>query len=150
MRQHMIRQQEIAHEQVLAVEKDTAAGVIQKSARRRLEMMAVQKEKDRVAAATDLQRIIRGYAVCRKLAKVEAASRKKDDAVKDPQGGMEDTKGNSRLKHIDVREAWVKEMRDRGLVIPEHVGTDDNLADLFTKPLPAPKLRAHTQRIMRI
>lgn len=63
---------------------------------------------------------------------------------------MEDTKGNSRLKHIDVREAWVKEMRDRGLVIPEHVGTDDNLADLFTKPLPAPKLRAHTQRIMRI
>ncbi len=72
MRQHMIRQQEIAHEQVLAVEKETAAGVIQKSARRRLEMMAVQKEKDRVAAATDLQRMIRGYAVCRKLAKVEA------------------------------------------------------------------------------
>ena len=38
---------------------------------------------------------------------------------------MEDTKSNSRLKHIDVRECWVREMRDRSKVIPEHVNTTD-------------------------
>ena len=61
---------------------------------------------------------------------------------------MEDTKGNTRLKHIDVRQNWVLEMRDRSKVVPEHVNTDDNLADLFTKPLAAPTFKRHVERIM--
>lgn len=61
---------------------------------------------------------------------------------------MEDTKNNSRLKHIDVRQLWVQEMRDREIVVPEHVNTNDNLADLFTKPLAAPTFKKHVQRIM--
>ena len=61
---------------------------------------------------------------------------------------MEDTKSNSRLKHIDVRECWVRKMRDRSKVIPEHVSTNDNLADLFTKPLAAPTFKKHVERIM--
>lgn len=61
---------------------------------------------------------------------------------------MENTKSNSRLKHIDVREKWVLEMRDRSKVIPEHVSTHDNLADLFTKPLAAPTFEKHVERIM--
>ena len=61
---------------------------------------------------------------------------------------MEDTKNNSRLKHIDVRQNWVQEMRDRSIVVPEHVNTNDNLADLFTKPLGAPTFKKHVERIM--
>ena len=41
----------------------------------------------------------------------------------------------TRLKHIDVRQAWVKTLRDKSIVIPVHVPSVDNLADLFTKIL---------------
>ena len=61
---------------------------------------------------------------------------------------MEDSKNNSRLKHIDVRQLWVQEMRNRDIVIPEHVNTNDNLADLLTKPLAAPIFKKHVERIM--
>ena len=63
---------------------------------------------------------------------------------------MEDTKSNSRLKNIEVRENWVLEMRDHDIVIPEHVSTHDNLADLFTKPLTAPAFKRHVDRTMWI
>jgi hypothetical protein len=43
----------------------------------------------------------------------------------------------SKLKHIDCRQQWVRTLRDKSIVIPEHVPTADNLADLFTKILPA-------------
>ena len=49
---------------------------------------------------------------------------------------MEDSGSNTRLKHIDLRQNWVKEMRDRDIVVPEHIPSADNLADTFTKPLP--------------
>jgi len=42
----------------------------------------------------------------------------------------------SKLKHIDVRQEWVRVLRDKNIVIPKHVPTLDNLADLFTKILP--------------
>ena len=41
----------------------------------------------------------------------------------------------TRLKHIDVRQQWVRVLRDKSIVIPQHVPTKDNLADLFTKIL---------------
>ena len=45
-------------------------------------------------------------------------------------------------------DAMVQEMRDRGMVVPEHVNTNDNLADLLTKPLAAPAFKKHVERIM--
>ena len=41
----------------------------------------------------------------------------------------------TKMKHIDVRQAWVMALRDSNVVQVEKVGTDDNLADLFTKIL---------------
>ena len=41
----------------------------------------------------------------------------------------------TKMKHIDVRQAWVMALRDADVVQVEKVGTDDNLADLFTKIL---------------
>ena len=43
----------------------------------------------------------------------------------------------SKLKHIDCRQEWVKILRDKSVCTPVHVPTKDNLADLFTKILPA-------------
>jgi hypothetical protein len=42
----------------------------------------------------------------------------------------------SRLKHIDARQHWVKVLRDKKILIPVHVHTKINLADVFTKILP--------------
>ena len=41
----------------------------------------------------------------------------------------------SKLKHIDVRQHWVRVLRDKNIIIPQHVNTKANLADLFTKVL---------------
>ena len=48
---------------------------------------------------------------------------------------VNNTAFKSKLKHIDVRQKWVKMLRDKSILIPKHVGTLDNLADLFTKVL---------------
>lgn len=61
---------------------------------------------------------------------------------------IEDTKANSRLKHIDVRQDWVQDMRNRDIVIPEHIPSNDNLADVFTKPLPKPLFKKHVQNML--
>ena len=52
---------------------------------------------------------------------------------------MDDSTRVTRLKHIHLRENWVKQMRDRDVVIPTKIGTDDNDADILTKGLAAPK-----------
>ena len=48
---------------------------------------------------------------------------------------VNNTAFKSKLKHIDVRQNWVRVLRDKNIVIPKHVSTQDNLADLFTKVL---------------
>ena len=55
----------------------------------------------------------------------------------------------SKLKHIDCRQSWVRTLRDKEIVIPTHVGTGENLADLFTKILPASSFLRLRNRIMR-
>ena len=45
------------------------------------------------------------------------------------------TSGRSRMKHIDQRQAWVRQLRDAELTKAIKVDTEDNLADLFTKIL---------------
>ena len=45
----------------------------------------------------------------------------------------------SKLKHIDCRQEWVKTLRNKSVMYAVHVNTNDNLADLFTKILSAPK-----------
>ena len=47
------------------------------------------------------------------------------------------TGGRSKMKHIDCRQEWVKTLRDKEVVECVHLDTKQNLADLFTKILPA-------------
>jgi hypothetical protein len=54
----------------------------------------------------------------------------------------------SKLKHIDVRQHWVRTLRDKRLILPKHVSTVDNLADLFTKVLSRERFRELVSRIL--
>ena len=50
--------------------------------------------------------------------------------------GFADAVGkNTRMKHIDVRRAWIKQLRDRDFVRFMRVPGTENLADFFTKLL---------------
>jgi len=42
----------------------------------------------------------------------------------------------TKLKHIDVRQEWVRTLRDKNIMLPVHVPTEDNLADILTKIMP--------------
>jgi hypothetical protein len=42
---------------------------------------------------------------------------------------------NKRTKHIDIRHHMIRDAYEDGTICPIHVPTDDNTADLFTKPL---------------
>ena len=42
---------------------------------------------------------------------------------------------HSRIKHIDVRHHSIRDHQQKGNICIESVGTEDQLADIFTKPL---------------
>jgi len=54
----------------------------------------------------------------------------------------------TKMKHIDVRQAWVMALRDADVVQVEKVGTEDNLADLFTKILDYDRFAELRSRMM--
>ena len=41
---------------------------------------------------------------------------------------------HSRTKHIEIRYHFIKELVENKRIVLEHVGTNDQLADLFTNP----------------
>jgi hypothetical protein len=45
------------------------------------------------------------------------------------------TKDHGKVKHIDIRHHFIRELIDGGAITIEQVSSADNLADLFTKPL---------------
>ncbi|WJX56743.1 hypothetical protein P8452_42373 [Trifolium repens] len=44
---------------------------------------------------------------------------------------------HSRTKHIDIRNHFIRELVEKKVVTLEHIATEDQLADIFTKPLDA-------------
>jgi Reverse transcriptase (RNA-dependent DNA polymerase) len=54
------------------------------------------------------------------------------------------TKDHGKIKHIDIRHHYIRELLRSGNIIMEQVSSSDNLADLFTKPLP----RDHHHRLL--
>nr|GEV98246.1 integrase, catalytic region, zinc finger, CCHC-type, peptidase aspartic, catalytic [Tanacetum cinerariifolium] len=57
---------------------------------------------------------------------------------------------HSRTKHIDVRYHFVKEKVEKGIVELFFVGTEYQLADLFTKALPVERFKYLVKRLGRI
>ena len=54
----------------------------------------------------------------------------------------------TKMKHIDVRQAWVEAVRDSNVCVLDKVGTSDNLADFFTKILDFPRFEDLRDRMM--
>ena len=54
----------------------------------------------------------------------------------------------SKLKHIDCRQEWVRMLRDKKILIPKWVHTDENDADFFTKILPRTRFCYLRDRMM--
>jgi Reverse transcriptase (RNA-dependent DNA polymerase)/GAG-pre-integrase domain/gag-polypeptide of LTR copia-type len=46
------------------------------------------------------------------------------------------TKDHGKVKHIDIRHHYIRDLVKSGEIIIEQVPSEENLADLFTKPLP--------------
>jgi len=44
---------------------------------------------------------------------------------------------HSRTKHIDIRHHFIKDLVEENIVTLEHVATEEQLADIFTKALDA-------------
>jgi hypothetical protein len=49
---------------------------------------------------------------------------------------------HGRTKHIDVRYHYIREKIKEGVVTIQHIPTDQQIADIFTKPLPRPRFEA--------
>ena len=60
----------------------------------------------------------------------------------------DDSCEKTELKHIDVRQEWVKMLRAHGLVRTVHVPSEDNLADFFTKILDEDTFLRHRDTMM--
>ena len=54
------------------------------------------------------------------------------------------TKDHGKVKHIDIRHHYLRELLRAGTITIEQVPSEENLADLFTKPLP----RDHHYRLL--
>ena len=57
---------------------------------------------------------------------------------------------HSRTKHIDRRHFYVRELVEQGELVVPYVKTDDNMADFFTKALPAKRFFALRDKIMNV
>ena len=60
-----------------------------------------------------------------------------------------DTVRRSKLRHIDARQCWVEALRDERIIKLHKVDTDQNLADLNSKLLDAPKFLYLRDKIMK-
>jgi hypothetical protein len=54
------------------------------------------------------------------------------------------TKDHGKIKHIDIRHHYIRELVHSGAIAIEQVPSTENLADLFTKPL----ARDHHHRLL--
>ena len=61
----------------------------------------------------------------------------------------DNTAFKTKLKHIDVRQKWVKTLRNKDILVTQHVSSQDSLADIFTKILDADTFGRLRDRIMK-
>ena len=54
---------------------------------------------------------------------------------------------NDRSKHIDIKHHYIRDKHREGLIDTKHVSTNNNIADLFTKPATKLKLVAFTEKL---
>ena len=55
---------------------------------------------------------------------------------------------NKRTKHIDIRYHFLRELHHNGIIKPTKIHTDDNNADIFTKPLDETTFLRHRPKLV--
>ena len=53
----------------------------------------------------------------------------------------ENLKFSNRTKHIDTKYHFIKDLREKKEVIVEYCSTNDNIADMLTKPLTGERIK---------
>jgi hypothetical protein len=43
---------------------------------------------------------------------------------------------SNRTKHININYHWIRDAVRAQIILPDYIPTDDNIADILTKPLP--------------
>jgi hypothetical protein len=54
---------------------------------------------------------------------------------------------HQRTKHVDIKYHFIREQLKNGVIDMQYVGTDDQLADMLTKPLETSRFQKLRQRI---
>jgi hypothetical protein len=78
------------------------------------------------------------------ISEVQGTGKKKLTISCDNQGAIalsKDNKFHSRTKHIDLRYHFICEAVKDGKIKVNYIPTDNNVSDIFTKPLPKPKFQ---------
>jgi hypothetical protein len=78
------------------------------------------------------------------ISEVQGTGEKKLTISCDNQGAIalsKDNKFHSRTKHIDLHYHFICEAVEDGKIKVNYIPTDDNVSDIFTKPLPKPKFQ---------
>ena len=56
----------------------------------------------------------------------------------------------SKVKHIAIKEHFIRDSFNQGLIVPTHIHTDDNVADLFTKPVNRARFEALSELLKMV
>ena len=78
------------------------------------------------------------------LSEIQDVPRETMELNSDNQGAIalsKDNKLHQRMKHIDIRYHFIREAVEDGQIRMKYVPTDQNPADIFTKPLSKTKVR---------
>ena len=54
---------------------------------------------------------------------------------------------NKRTRHIDIRYFYIRDMIEQKEVVTQHIPSEENIADIFTKALAAPLYRTFVERL---
>ena len=82
--------------------------------------------------------------LCSFIGEIQGTRRESMSINCDNQGAIalsKDNKFHARTKHIDICYHFIREAVEDGKIQVEYIPTDDNVADIFTKPLAKTKFR---------
>ena len=62
----------------------------------------------------------------------------------------QDYVSNARVRHFERRQLKIRELVERALVNVKNIGTDENVSDIFTKPLGRPRFEMLRKILLNI
>ena len=87
-----------------------------------------------------LQKLLHDYGICQEHLTIYCDNTSAINISKNPVQ-------HSRTKHIEIRHHFIRELIEDGILTLEFIHTDDQKADLFTKPLDSKRFEFLRQNI---